>query len=334
MRLAVAGHDRDRLGRDALEACELVRVDAHLEDRGGLDALGELRVGDVVAPRAEVRRPVVAPEQEVRVAAPAAVEERGLEDDVRPGAHRGERLGLGGIAAPPGVLGLAARHLDDRAALLAERLDVQRLVLVAAPPDELELRVVADGLLELAARTQLLERHQVVALEEADEVCRGHDQRAVVMELHRAVHCSPGSCQLACHGSAASILARASARRRAAPTPPLDCRRAAAAEASEPHRRARRRARSRRRGRASSTGRSARRWRTAGSTTCRTRASRCRSRTRRTPASGRSRSGCCATPGSRRRGSRPTRRSATLLAQRDALLARAAGASSAFGARA
>ena len=88
--------------------------------------------------------------------------------------------------------GGAARHLHDGAALLAEGLDVQRLVLVAAPPDELELRVVADGLRELAARTELLERHQVVALKEADEVCRGHDQRAVVMELHRAATVARG----------------------------------------------------------------------------------------------------------------------------------------------
>ena len=323
MRLTVAGHDRDRLGRDALEPCELVRVDAHLEDRGGLDALGELRVGDVVAPRAEVRRAVVAPEQEVRVPAPAAVEERALEDDVRPGAHRGERLGLG-VAQLRGRPRLAARHLHDRPALLAERLDVQRLVLVAAPPDELQLRVVADGLLELAARTQLLERHQVVALEEADEVCRGHDQRAVVMELHRAATVARGrvssrvtGCGVACRRARAPPRAPPAAR--LPPCSSLGSPRTASTSTAS--------ATSRRRGRASSTGRSARRWRTAGSTTCRTRASRCRSRTRRTPASGRSRSGCSATPASRRRGSRPTRRSAQLLARRDALLARAAGAS-------
>ena len=136
-----------------------------------------------------------------------------------------------------GVRGLAALHLDDRAALVAERVDVQRLVLVAAAPDELQLGVVADGLLELAARAQLLERHQVVALEEADEVCRGHDQRAVVMELHRAVTVARGRASSRVTGSASPGGASAHRPKR---RPPLDCRRAAASEAPQPHRRARR----------------------------------------------------------------------------------------------
>ncbi len=68
-------------------------------------------------------------------------------------------------------------------------------------------------------------------------------------------------------------------------------------------------ARSARRGRASSSGSCARRWRRARSTSCRTRASACRWRTTRPPATGRWPTACSATPAPRRRGSRPTRRS-------------------------
>ena len=66
------------------------------------------------------------------------------------------------------------------------------LMRVAALADQLQLGVVPDRLLELAARAELLERHQVVALEEADEVGCGHDERAVVMELHGAATLSRG----------------------------------------------------------------------------------------------------------------------------------------------
>ena len=60
---------------------------------------GELGVRDLVVPRAEgavgLARLVIDAEQEVRVAAPGAVEEGGLVDDVRSAAQRYERL-LGG----------------------------------------------------------------------------------------------------------------------------------------------------------------------------------------------------------------------------------------------
>ena len=73
--------------------CEQVRVDADLEQRAALDGPSELRVGDLVAPRPEARGSID-PEQEVGVADPAAVEERGLVDDVGTAAHRGQRRGL------------------------------------------------------------------------------------------------------------------------------------------------------------------------------------------------------------------------------------------------
>ena len=66
-----------------------------------------------------------------------------------------------------------------------EHLDVPALVVVAAPPDELELGIVPERLLDLAERAKLLERDQVVALEEADEIGGGDDERPVFVELHR-----------------------------------------------------------------------------------------------------------------------------------------------------
>ena len=182
VRGAVAGHDRDGLGRDPLDLLEEVAVDAHLDDRGGLDPLGELRVGDVVRIVAEHRRPVVAPDQEVRVAAPAPVEEGRLEDDVRAGPHRRDGLVLG-LAQLSGRLGGTTRHLDHRPSRCPELVDVAALVIEAAPADQVELRILAEGLLDLAGGTQQLERDEVVALEEADEV-RGADDQRPVDQLH------------------------------------------------------------------------------------------------------------------------------------------------------
>ena len=281
MRLAVPGDDRDRLGRDALEAGELVRVDAHLEDRGGLDALGELGVRDVVAPRRRGptagrragRRKSGCPRQRPSKNVPwkmTSVPAR-IAASVSASASR----------SSAGVLGLAARHLARRCGPRSRR----RSMYSAARARSRACRTSSssgssrNGFSSSPRARSLLERDQVVALEEADEVCGGHDQRAVVMELHRAATVARGRASSRVTGS--RVRRSRAWTRRPDREPPLDCRRAAASEAPEPHRRARPCARSRRRGRASSTGRSARRWRTAGSTTCRTRASRCPSRTRR-----------------------------------------------------
>ncbi len=70
-----------------LDARDLLGVEAELEDVRRLRVPRELRVGDLVAPRAEVGRRVDALE-EVREPAPAAVEQDGLVDDVDAGAHR------------------------------------------------------------------------------------------------------------------------------------------------------------------------------------------------------------------------------------------------------
>ena len=117
------------------------------------------------------------------MAPPSAVEQRALEDHVGAGAHRGQRLRLrrAQVGRGPRVPEL---HLHDRPAELAEAGDVPLLVVVASLADELELGVVAERLLELAAGTQLLERDQVVALEVADEIGGRDDERPVFVELH------------------------------------------------------------------------------------------------------------------------------------------------------
>ena len=131
MRGGIAGHDGQRLRGQALELVKPVRVDAHLDERGSLHAAGELRVGNVVAPRPERRRAVAAPDEEVRMAPPAAVEDRRLEDDVRAGSHRRERLGLG----RPQLcrrLRVPEPHLRDGPAGRLQPRDLRPLVLVAA----------------------------------------------------------------------------------------------------------------------------------------------------------------------------------------------------------
>ena len=178
---AVAGDDVHRLRRDALELLQAIRIRAHLEEGRRLDPPGELRVGDLVAPVAEIAGAVDS-EEEVRVATPSAVEEGCLEDHVATGAHRGNCLFLG----RPELgrrLRVASLDLVDGAALRPERGEMRRLVLEAAPLDELQLWVVPDRPLDPTARGLELKGYEVVAGEVADEI-RGTDDDRSVDELH------------------------------------------------------------------------------------------------------------------------------------------------------
>ena len=74
----------------ALQALEQARVHAELEDRARACLRRELRVRDLVRPVAEIARARDLA-QEIGAAVPAVVGERRLVDDVRAGAHRGER---------------------------------------------------------------------------------------------------------------------------------------------------------------------------------------------------------------------------------------------------
>ena len=136
----VAGHHGEPLRRDALEHGQPLGVGRHLQQRRHLEPAGQLGVGDVVGPVAEVAGPVGA-QQEVGLAAPPAVEERRLVDHVDARAHRRERLGLG---LPPALEVEAGRDLGHAQAGGAQALQVGALVLGPLAEDQLQ-RVVRRG---------------------------------------------------------------------------------------------------------------------------------------------------------------------------------------------
>ncbi len=128
--LAVAGDHVHLLGGDALEALDLLGVRAHLEEGGGLHPAGELGVGDLVGPGAEVRARALDLQEEVGVAAPATVEEGGLVDDVGAGLHGGEGLGLGVVELGDGVAG----HGDRRRPVLPSLRGRSTCAVSCSPP--------------------------------------------------------------------------------------------------------------------------------------------------------------------------------------------------------
>ena len=179
----VPGDNGHELGRNALEPLEQVRVYAHLEDRGRLDPPRELGVGDVVAPGTEIRRSVITADQEVGVTSPVAIEERGLEDDIGAGSHGGQRLRLC-FAKLRRRLEVTGRDLQNIPTLGPKSSDVCLLVGVAALLDQGELRIIPERLVPQPMGSFELQRDEVVALEEPDEIGRGDDERPVFMSLH------------------------------------------------------------------------------------------------------------------------------------------------------
>ena len=126
------------------------------------------------------------PEQEVREPEPGAVEEARLVDDV---VTAEDRL-AGGVGRRAIALALAARplvpgqlELLDMAAVRDERREVALLVLVAALPGSIELRVDPVRPLDVSGERTELEIRQVRALQEPDQVRRRVD-RLAVDELH------------------------------------------------------------------------------------------------------------------------------------------------------
>ena len=118
--------------------------------------------------------------EEVRDAAPALADERGLVDDVDAGAHR--LYGLAGGALPVEV-GLE-RDLDDVVALVLEALQVRLLVLAPLAEDQLGLVVLERRRDELAAGDLEGKGGEVLAGEVGRHV--GRRQRELsVAQLHR-----------------------------------------------------------------------------------------------------------------------------------------------------
>jgi hypothetical protein len=142
---ARAEHDVHPLREAPLDPLELVRVEGELQDRSRLRVASQLRVPRLVRERAEHGRLVDA-DEEVGDAAPAGEGQHALVDDLGAGAKRD--LGAGGRGGEAVVLQF---DLDDLTPLVPQPGEVRLLVLVALPPDQLGLRVLALRSDELAA---------------------------------------------------------------------------------------------------------------------------------------------------------------------------------------
>ena len=143
-----------------LDPRDLLRVEAELEDVRGLGAARELGVDDLVRP---ARKPL----EKVREPVPGTggIVKACLVDDVN--AFSDRTLGGRGRALPIAVVEVDGR---DGAPLVEEPLHVTRLVVVPFPPNELRVRVVPVGPLELLTSDRKLKRGQMRAREEPVEV--------------------------------------------------------------------------------------------------------------------------------------------------------------------
>ena len=179
----VAGAHVDVLGRAALDLLHLRRIRAELQQRRRLHAAGQLGVGDLVGPGAERARGID-PLDEVGVADPAVVQERGLEDHLGAGAH-----GVGSGASrglQPGAGGGVGLDVHDIAPRFLVPGEDTGLVLGAAARQHVEQRIVAGGALDLTSGGGELEVGEVLARSEPGEVARGADELAV-KQPHRVL---------------------------------------------------------------------------------------------------------------------------------------------------
>ena len=115
------------------------------------------------------------------MAAPAAVEEGALIDDVGAAFHGSDRLGVRLLQAGDRALG--KRKFDNLQALCPELGQVLALVLKAAAAEHVQHRVVTLGPDDLAACGTELLLGQVLALKKARQIGRACDQ-AAVKKLH------------------------------------------------------------------------------------------------------------------------------------------------------
>ena len=130
-------------GHPTLDGSDQVRVDAHLQQGTALHATRQLGVRHLVVVRAQAGG-TIDPEQEVRVAAPGSVEQRGLVDDIGALLHqvagqlrvRFQPRSVVAVAIGPGVA-----PFDDGAALCLQVREIAKLVLLAAFAEHLQLLV-------------------------------------------------------------------------------------------------------------------------------------------------------------------------------------------------
>ncbi len=183
---AAAKDDVHPLRVPALDPAQVLAVGAQLEDGRRLHAPRQLRVRHLIRP-GEGGRGRFHTQQEIRESEPRAVEEAGLEDDV--------------IPAPDGLRGALGPRAQLRTPVLQPRVApglvevrdsptrggqvrlVALLVLVAALPDAVQLRVRAFRSTRQARQGGALQVREVAAGEEADEV-RGGVDGPPIDELH------------------------------------------------------------------------------------------------------------------------------------------------------
>ena len=117
------------------------------------------------------------------MAAPAAVEQRRLVDDVDAAPHRGDRVRLGGREAIRGRQPVLRPDVNGPS-FSAQPIEVGALMGVAAllEEDHFRIRTLVRSFPEPVDPAEL-ERRQMAALEEPDEV-RGTDDDVVPDQLH------------------------------------------------------------------------------------------------------------------------------------------------------
>ena len=192
---AAEGHVHP-LGLEALDRRQRGVIRADLEQGAAFCAPGELRVGDLVAPRAESARLLDA-EQEVGEAEPSTVEECRLVDDVVASTDRLDRCCGGAAVLLAAVLDrLVGVDLGDLATLSGQVGEEPLLVLDPSLLDQIELRIGPDRPMDELAAPASSSACQVLAGEEPDEVGRREDGVAVDQ-----LHWSPASVKL--HGEQA-----------------------------------------------------------------------------------------------------------------------------------
>jgi hypothetical protein len=114
------------------------------------------------------------------VAAERSVEEGRLVDNLRAAGHRLDRQPRRLAQVLTAIRARAVSpDLHDRASLGAQVRQEAFLVLDAAPPDDVELRIVADRALDEPGHGRTLELGQVLTGEVGDQVGRGIDGSSV-----------------------------------------------------------------------------------------------------------------------------------------------------------
>lgn len=168
------------LGGDTLELADRLAVEAELHHVGRLLGSRKLGVHRLVAPGAERGRAIDSLE-EVGPAAPVAVHERCLVDDLGAGAH-----GLHGRACPGlEVPGVRRDDLDDLPPLLPESGQVRRLVLLPFAAQQLVLLAGKVGARTRAPGDVERQPREMRALDVVVQI-RGREGQAAVQELHGA----------------------------------------------------------------------------------------------------------------------------------------------------